>query len=329
MSREKSFPKITILTSFYNVSSFIPGCIAMLKAQTCLDFKVILVDDGSTDGSYEECVNNIGDDPRFFVIRHEHNRGLGSGRITGIENCDTEYLTYVDPDDFLSPDAVQNYLLDIERTKADYIIYDYYVSDGTKSRLVTDTCKTAEELFTTRSSLISHLWHKVVKTELYKRFDYSFLSQVSFAEDLFNSVNCFLNTDRIAIVHKAFYTYRYNANSLVHNRTEKSILENIAVNKNLLKNPKLSEKPYVKKYIERDSFDSFGQLIFPNMQNDFQKKPHFREWISLDRECHIPLPKNLSLFTRLYLKSIRKKLFILSILFWHILRLRNKIRLGK
>ena len=175
------FPKITILSSFYNVEEFIPHCVEMLKAQTVSDFNAILVDDGSTDNSYQRCIESIGDDSRFIVIRHEKNRGLGAGRITGIENCKTEYLTYIDPDDYLEPNAIENYLNDIEETHADYIVYDYFTSDGKNKNLVTDNCNAVDELFSLNSKLISHVWHKVVKTDLYNQFDYSFLSTVSFS----------------------------------------------------------------------------------------------------------------------------------------------------
>lgn len=298
----------------------------MLKAQTVSNFSIILVDDGSTDNSYRKCIESVGDDSRFTVIQHVKNKGIGAGRITGIENCKTEYLTYVDPDDFLAPDAIENYLNNIERTKADCIVYDYFMSDGKNTTLITDTCNSVNELFSTNSKLISHVWHKIVKTDLYKHFDYSFLSKVSFSEDLFISVNCFLNAKNVAIIHKAYYTYMYNGSSLVHNRTEKSILENITVNKNLLLNPKLSENLFIKKYIEDDSFHAFGQFIFPNLRNDFQKKPHFNEWRIVDKECHIKPPMNTSFFIRSYLRFIRKRIHFMTFLFWYILYLKELIR---
>ena len=320
------FPKITILSSFYNVEEFIPHCVEMLKAQTVSDFNAILVDDGSTDNSYQRCIESIGDDSRFIVIRHEKNRGLGAGRITGIENCKTEYLTYIDPDDYLEPNAIENYLNDIEETHADYIVYDYFTSDGKNKNLVTDNCNAVDELFSLNSKLISHVWHKVVKTDLYNQFDYSFLSTVSFAEDLFNSVNCFLHAKNVAIIHKAFYTYMYNGSSLVHTRSEKSIMENIAVNKTLLLNPKLSENSYIKKYIKEDSYHAFGQLIFPNLNNDFQKKPHFEQWRKISSECSVPLPKRSSCLVKLYLFFIRNEFDFFACLIWLLLYVKEVLK---
>ncbi len=326
MDRDNCVPIITILTSFYNVERYMEQCISMLKDQSNPCFNVILVDDGSTDNSYQKCIDLIGEDSRFTVIQHEKNKGLGSGRITGIENCKTEYLTYIDPDDYLEPNAIENYLQDIEKTKADYIVYNYFMSDGTKKELITDNCSNVNELFSTSSKLISHVWHKVVKTSLYKDFDYSFLNQVSFSEDLFNSINCFLHAKNIAIIHKAYYTYMYNGSSLVHTRSEKSIMENIAVNKNLLQNPKLSENIFIKKYIEDDSFHAFGQLIFPNLKNDFQKRPHFEEWRKIDFECSVKIPEGTSKIIKLYLSAIRRKSDMFAKLIWQILYIKELLK---
>ena len=88
--------------------------ISQLKNQTCPDFVCILVDDGSTDKSYKNCVKAIGDDERFSVIRHEKNKGLGAGRITGLEQVQTEYLTFMDPDDEIEKTTVENLLKDIQ-----------------------------------------------------------------------------------------------------------------------------------------------------------------------------------------------------------------------
>ena len=319
-------PKLTILTSFYNVESFMFSCVAMLKAQSETNFNVILVDDGSIDNSYENCIRAIDGDPRFCVIRHEKNKGLGKGRITGIQNCKTPYLTYIDPDDFLSSNAVENYLKDIETTDADYIVYDYFTSDGLQKKLITDDCSTVAELFDSKSKLISHVWHKVVRTDLYKKFDYSFLSQISFAEDLFNSINCFFYADKVKIVHKAYYTYTYNSGSLVNNRSEKNILENISVNKKLLANPIFKINESIKKYIEYDSFYAFGLLIFPELKNKFQRTPHFSLWRKIISDCPIYPPKQSSPLIKLYIWLIRNKIDFIACLFWQFLFIKNCVK---
>lgn len=317
--------KLTICTSFYNVEKYMESFISQLKNQTCPDFVCILVDDGSTDKSYKNCVKAIGDDERFSVIRHEKNKGLGAGRITGLEQVQTEYLTFMDPDDEIEKTTVENLLKDIQNSDSDFITYDYFTkNERNEFEKISDNSKTVKELFETKSKLISHVWHKVYKKTLLEKLDFSFYKTVSFAEDLWLCTNCFLNAQNPVIIHNAYYYYKYNSSSLVHKRSEKSIRENIEVLKNLLQNPKLKEIKEIEAYIKDDSFHAFGHLIFPSKTNDFQRKPHFEEWRKLDSEIGIFLPEYLSGFVRKYVSFIRSKKDFFAKLMWLVLELKTR-----
>ena len=317
--------KLSICTSFYNVEKYMESFISQLKNQTCPDFICILVDDGSTDKSYENCVKAIGNDKRFLVIRHEKNKGLGAGRITGLEQVQTEYLTFMDPDDEIEKTTVENLLKDIQNSDSDFITYDYFTkNERNEFEKISDNSKTVKELFETKSKLISHVWHKVYKKTLLEKMDFSFYKTVSFAEDLWLCTNCFLNAQNPVIIHNAYYYYKYNSSSLVHKRSEKSIRENIEVLKNLLQNPKLKEIKEIEAYIKDDSFHAFGHLIFPSKTNNFQLKPHFEEWRKLDSEIGIFLPEYLSEFVRKYVSFIRSKKDFFAKLMWLVLELKTR-----
>ena len=317
--------KLSICTSFYNVEKYMESFISQLKNQTCPDFICILVDDGSTDKSYENCVKAIVNDKRFLVIRHEKNKGLGAGRITGLEQVQTEYLTFMDPDDEIEKTTVETLLNDIHNTNSDFITYDYFTkSEKNEVELISDNTKTVKELFESKSKLISHVWHKVYKKTLLEKMDFSFYKTVSFAEDLWLCTNCFLNAQNPVIIHNAYYYYKYNSSALVHKRSEKSIRENIEVLKNLLQIPKLKEIKEIEAYIKDDSFHAFGHLIFPSKTNDFQKKPHFEEWRKLDSEIGIFLPEYLSGFVRKYVSFIRSKKDFFAKLMWLVLELKTR-----
>ena len=318
--------KLSICTSFYNVEKYMESFISQLKNQTCPDFICILVDDGSTDKSYKNCIKAIGDDERFLVIRHEKNKGLGAGRITGLEQVQTEYLTFMDPDDEIEKTTVETLLNDIHNTNSDFITYDYFTkNEKNEVELISDNTKTVKELFESKSKLISHVWHKVYKKTLLEKMDFSFYKTISFAEDLWLCTNCFLNAQNPVIIHNAYYYYKYNSSSLVHKRSEKSIRENIEVLKNLLQNPKLKEIKEIEAYIKDDSFHAFGHLIFPSKTNNFQLKPHFDEWRKIDSEIGIFLPEYLSGFVRKYIVQIRKRNDIIA----NIMRIVIEIKQNK
>lgn len=315
---------LSICTSFYNVENYIASFIHQLKDQTNPEFECILVDDGSTDKSYENCKKAINGDSRFKIIKHKKNIGLGAGRVTGIEQVNSEYVTFMDPDDEIENTAIEIITKDIKTHKYDFIIYDYFSkNEKSKIKLISSSSNNIESLFSSKSPLISHVWHKVYKKELLQKIDFTFYKTISFAEDLWLCINCFLTTQHPIIIHKPYYYYKYNSNSMVHNRTEKSIRENIAVLRNLLMNPKLKKSPEIEQYIKNDSFHAFGHLIFPNKNNSFQKEAHFREWKKLDSEINIFVPKNISKIVRLYISCIRKENYFLSYFLWFILKIKQ------
>lgn len=309
--------KLTVVISVFNGENYISSFIQNLMSQTNPNFLCVIVDDGSKDNTAAVCKKSIQDDSRFSFLRHEKNLGLGAGRLTGIQNSKTGYITFMDADDEIDLDAIDKILSQIEETPSDLIVFDYYKKDEKGNiRLVTDSSKTPDELFKSKSSLVSHVWHKVYKKTLLERLDYSFYKTVSFAEDLWLCTNCFLCADSVSIVHKAYYTYKYNSDSLVHTRTEKTIRENIDVLKNILSDSRLREKKEIEQYIRDDSFYAFGMLIFPNPKNDFQQKPHFSEWRELDKERYIYIPRKTRLVTRIYIWLIRAKLDFAARILW-------------
>lgn len=91
---------VDIIVPVYNVSKYLNKCIESLLAQTYKYIKIILVDDGSTDGSEKICDNYARIDDRINVI-HKENGGLVSAWTMGIKNSKSEWVVFVDGDDWV------------------------------------------------------------------------------------------------------------------------------------------------------------------------------------------------------------------------------------
>ena len=102
----KMTPKISIIIPVYNAEEYISACLSQILKQTYTDFEVIIIDDGSTDKSLEQCKKVALSDSRLRIISQE-NGGVSSARNTGIINAQGEIITFVDSDDIVAP----NYLL--------------------------------------------------------------------------------------------------------------------------------------------------------------------------------------------------------------------------
>lgn len=93
---------VSIIIPVYNIVDFLPECVRSITRQTFKDFEVVLVDDGSTDGSSELCDSICAEDSRFICI-HQNNAGVSVARNTGIETSSGDLISFVDGDDVLHP----------------------------------------------------------------------------------------------------------------------------------------------------------------------------------------------------------------------------------
>lgn len=97
---ENGMPLISVIIPVYNVRDYLERCLQSVVAQDYSNFEVLLIDDGSTDGSGEICEEWSGKDSRFRVF-HKENGGLSDARNYGLDRCAGEYVSFVDSDDFV------------------------------------------------------------------------------------------------------------------------------------------------------------------------------------------------------------------------------------
>ena len=102
MSMEK--PLLSIITPVYNVEAYLDRCVQSVLSQSYREIELILIDDGSTDGSASLCDEWEAKDSRVVVV-HQANAGVSAARNAGLKIAQGDYLTFVDPDDFLAPDT--------------------------------------------------------------------------------------------------------------------------------------------------------------------------------------------------------------------------------
>ena len=111
--------KISVILPVYNVESYIGKCLGSLRSQTLEDLEFIFVDDRTPDGSIRIVESEAKKDPRIRIITNEENMGPGPSRNRGIEVARGEYLSFVDPDDYLAPDFYEILYRSAEENDAD------------------------------------------------------------------------------------------------------------------------------------------------------------------------------------------------------------------
>ena len=111
---------ISVIVPVYNVKEYLNTCVESILNQTHENLEVILVDDGSTDGSGEICDSYAKTDTRVQVL-HTTNGGQAAARNRGIEVCKGEYLTFIDSDDSMEPELIETLYLAQKKSGANLV----------------------------------------------------------------------------------------------------------------------------------------------------------------------------------------------------------------
>lgn len=103
-------PLVSVLMPVYNAEESLARSVHSVLAQTYANFELVLIDDGSTDGSGALCQALAGQDARIRVVAHAQNQGVAAARNTGVQNARGRYISWVDADDSILPTFLETLL---------------------------------------------------------------------------------------------------------------------------------------------------------------------------------------------------------------------------
>ena len=112
---------LSVIVPVYNVNNYLERCINSILEQNYQNMEIILVDDGSTDGSSIICDNYSKRYENIKVI-HKQNGGLSSARNTGIDNCSGRYISFIDSDDWIDKEMFSEMIAQLEADNSDIVI---------------------------------------------------------------------------------------------------------------------------------------------------------------------------------------------------------------
>ena len=130
---------VSIIVPVYNVQKYLDKCIESMLKQTYTNIEIVLVDDGSTDGSASICDKYAADDERVVVV-HKKNGGQSDARNVGLEKSTGEYICWVDGDDCIEENMIELLHKNLVDNNADISICNYhsrYESDNRKCKDIT------------------------------------------------------------------------------------------------------------------------------------------------------------------------------------------------
>lgn len=199
-------------------------CIDSLLAQTFTDYELLLIDDGSEDGSWSICQEYARKDARISIF-HKENGGLSDARNYGLSKAIGKYTIFADPDDWVSPDGLDRLYATAEREQADMTMCDLYREDEYSRHYVCQRPQSLQaedvlkELF---ANIQGFTVNKLIRRDVYTRFGISYPKGIYGCEDQYTMAAILLHDIKIAYEPVAFYHYMYNSASLTRHYDERT-----------------------------------------------------------------------------------------------------------
>ncbi len=242
---------ISVIVPVYNVEEYLEECLESIQHQTYTDIEVILVNDGSRDGSKEICERYCQQDSRFHLINQE-NKGLSGARNRGMTESKGELITFVDSDDVLKEDMLEQLMK--QMTSEDIDIVECWCTYE-KHELDLPSPKHTEIIFqgNGQEALVAlckdnilrwNAWAKLCRREVILNFP--FLEGL-FYEDVYGSLGILKHIRKMVKINYIGYYYRVRPNSIMTKPFNEKDLDIFKVGNQLIDSFKDDENmlPYI------------------------------------------------------------------------------------
>lgn len=230
--------KLSIVVPVYNVKKYVQQCAESLINQTYKNLEIILVDDGSTDGSGALCDKMAETDKRIRVI-HKQNGGLSDARNKGIDAASGEYIGFVDSDDWVSPDMYEKMLEFMIQENADIAVCGWIEEFRDSSR---KKCPYSKSLNKNQAmtellnniTIADHAGDKLYRTHLFRNIRYPAGKTYEDIRTTYQLFNC---SERVVFISEAFYHYRQRKGSIARGNFHLKKMEWLDAVKSLYEDP--------------------------------------------------------------------------------------------
>ena len=219
---------IDIIVPVYNTSNTLKRCVESLLNQNFNSFNIILIDDGSTDGSSSIC--NYYSNFKNIIVYHIKNGGIANARNFGLKVSMSKYIMFVDSDDWVSNNFLKEAFDFMQSTQNDIGIFGYYYSLSNKqiNRAHYSYYKRAKMRLSKEEAIKgllddtigNYTWNKIYKRKVIADMEYPVGKDF---EDLATMYKIFENANHIGVLNKYLYYYFQREDSIMHSLSVESI----------------------------------------------------------------------------------------------------------
>ena len=280
---QKDAVKASVIVPVYNQEKYLRQCLNSLVNQNFEDYEIIVVNDGSTDGS-QQIVDSYKKKFQGLVTGViQENAGLGQARNTGMRHAAGKYVAFVDSDDWISKDALGELYRNAESSRADIVLFDAYEvsEDGTVRQLTKGCFSEYKPPFSVRTACLnstapSHVWKRFFRRDFLNRFRFLPI----WYEDIAFTPVCTSYASRISYLEKPLYYYRQHSGTITANSKSRKNLDLLKAFDNVLEHANPSYRPEIQfaVYDCLQRFTDFRPAFAADYVEYFQK--HLEEFRS-------------------------------------------------
>lgn len=214
-------PKISVIVPVYNTEKYLHRCVDSILAQTLPCFELLLIDDGSIDGSGVICDMYAAHDSRIHVF-HKKNGGVSSARNLGLSNARGKWIYFADSDDIIMPDALKAFLAGAFDTDLVISEYQYIFSNGKNyfSLVSGDGYFEGEQMIKRVSDIHWMYWatlcNKIYRRSIIEEYHLSFDEKITYNEDMIFNFEYLIHISSFRTIKEITYSYCENLSSAVH-----------------------------------------------------------------------------------------------------------------
>lgn len=216
-------PKLSIIIPVYNIEKYISNCLNSILSQSFQDFEVICVNDGSTDNSLLE-LQKYRNDERVIII-DKKNEGSGVARNSALAIARGEYVFFVDGDDWIEENSLQQMIDEADRLKTDILVFgglSYYEDKGQNGgysanklpKKYLNKVVSAKDIEKDIFKFPSTAWTKLYRREFLQKNEIKF-QEIKVGQDQLPFFHSMILAESIAILPQNLYCYRKNRKGAV------------------------------------------------------------------------------------------------------------------
>ena len=284
---------LSVIIPVYNVEPYLEQCLDSVVNQTYKNLEIICVNDGSTDKSMDILLKYQKKDKRIIIIS-QPNKGVSEARNTALRFINGEYMTFVDPDDYIAIDTYERAMKPfLDGLDIDFVEFKWeaFFDNGP---VIDIKHKRYNPGIHKREMFAGYIWNKVYRTKIIQEMGLNFIPNVTYG-DVYFSYAHLLSTKRSFFIDEKFLFYRRRENSMTQKQYKIAFKGYIDVFTNIAEIVKFAKKHNLYHQNKDIIYSKYmSNVCAVRNDTDWQTKQaiiaHCDNWI-LRSDCHVDVKK--------------------------------------